>query len=167
MFSVGELIIYSRQGICCIDDICKKTYDGVTKVYYVLHPIENCKLTISIPVDNYKVTMLDIIDKNEAKQIIESFRFQGVSWIEICSQRNSIYLEVLKKGNRKEISKMVNTLMRKKYRADINGKKLYKQDHELLDFAQNILFKELAISLDTTFEAIYEKITNIIVESEK
>ncbi|MGO5067087.1 MULTISPECIES: CarD family transcriptional regulator [unclassified Clostridium] len=67
MFSIGDLIIYSGQGICFIDDISKKTYGDFTKEYYVLHPIENYKLTISIPVDNDKVTMLEIIDRNEAK----------------------------------------------------------------------------------------------------
>lgn len=51
MFDIGDLIIYSGQGICHIDDICAKTYLDVTEAYYVLHPIENCKLTISIPVD--------------------------------------------------------------------------------------------------------------------
>ncbi|NFV13942.1 CarD family transcriptional regulator [Clostridium sp. FAM 1755] len=111
MFSIGDLIIYSGQGICCIADICKKTYGDFTKEEYVLHPIENCKLTIGIPVDNDKVTMLEIIDRNEAKQIIESFKFKEVNWIDICSRRNSIYLEVLQKGNRKEISKIVNTLI--------------------------------------------------------
>jgi len=165
MFNVGDLIIYSAQGICRIDDICAKTYWGITKDYYVLHPIENCKLTISIPVDN-KVIMLGLIDKNEAEEIIESFKLPGINWIELCSERAQVYLEIVRKGNRKEISKIVNTLIRKKHRADISGKKFYQQDSKLLVFIQNILFKELAMSLNTTFEAIHERITSLIAVSE-
>ena len=102
MFSIGDLIIYSGQGICCIDDICAKTYCDVTRDYYVLHPIENCKLTISIPVDNDKVKMLRLIDRNEAEEIIESFKLPGINWIEICSQRAKIYFKIVMKGENNE-----------------------------------------------------------------
>ena len=60
MFDIGDLIIYSAQGICHIDDICKKTYAGVTRNYYILHPVHNSKLKISTPVDNNKLTMLKL-----------------------------------------------------------------------------------------------------------
>ncbi|MDW8799967.1 CarD family transcriptional regulator [Clostridium sp. A1-XYC3] len=166
MFNIGDLVIYSGQGICCIDDICEKTYWDVTKDYYVLHPIENSKLTINIPVDNDKVVMLGLIDRNEAEEIINSFRLPGISWIEIYNQRTQKYLEIVKKGDRKEISKIINTLMREKYRAELRGAKFYKQDDALLEFTQNTLFKELAMSLNTTYEAIYEKVSSLIAISE-
>ncbi len=166
MFNIGDVIIYSGQGICCIDDICEKTYGDVTKDYYILHPIENCKLTINIPVGNDKVIMLGLIDRNEAEEIIESFKLPGISWIDICSQRAQSYHGIVRKGNRKEISSIVNTLMRKKYKADISGKKFYEQDNKLLVFVQDILFKELAMALNTTVDAIYKRITSLIVVSD-
>lgn len=111
MFNVGDLIIYSAQGICRIDDICERTYSGVTKNYYILHPLDNKKLMISTPVDNDKVTMLKLIDKNEAEEILESFRLPGIGWIEVRSERNQIYSEIVKQGNRMEISRIANALM--------------------------------------------------------
>jgi CarD family transcriptional regulator len=59
--------------------------------------------------------------------------------------------------------------MRKRHKAEANGKKLYEQDSKLLNLIQNILFAELAMSLNTTFEAINEKIVTFIsvaIESE-
>lgn len=109
MFNIGQLIIYSGQGICHIDNICEKTYLGVSKSYYVLHPIENCKLTISTPVDNDKVIMLELIDRDEAEKIIESFKLPGMDWVEIVSERAKVYQEIIKRGNRREISKVLNT----------------------------------------------------------
>jgi CarD family transcriptional regulator len=91
MFNIGDLIIYSVHGICCIDDICEKTFMGVTRDYYILHPIQDSKLTISTPVENNKVIMLEIIDRNEAEEIIESFKLTGISWIEISSNRAETY----------------------------------------------------------------------------
>lgn len=166
MFNVGDLIIYSAQGICHIDDICEKTYEGVTRNYYILHPLNNCKLKISIPVDNDKVTMLELIDKNKAEEILESFKLPGISWIELNSQRNQIYSEIVKQVNRMEISKIVNTLLRKKHKADVDGKKFGVRDNKLLTLVQNILFTELAMSLNTTYEVISEKIHSLINEYE-
>lgn len=166
MFNVGDLVIYSVHGICHIDYICEKTYLDVTRNYYVLHPLQDSKLTISTPVDNDKVTMLELIHRDEAEEILESFKQPGISWIELGNQRTQIYYEIVRTGNRKEICKIVNTLMRKKHESEINGKKLNEPDNKLLAFVQNILFTELARSLNTTFEAIHEKTTRLISENE-
>jgi CarD family transcriptional regulator len=166
MFSIGDLIIYSAHGICRIDDICEKTYMGDTKYYYDLHPIENCKLKISTPVDNEKVTMMDLIDRKEAEEILESFKLPGVKWIELGNERVQKYSDMVKHGERKEISMILNTLMRIKYKAEIRQKKFHEKDSRLLSRIQTILFMELAMSLNTTFDEINQRITNYIKEYE-
>ncbi len=162
MFNIGDLIIYSGHGICQIDEICDKSILGVTKKYYVLHPVQDTNLTISTPVDNNSVLMLAMIDKNEAEEILESFRHPGIEWIEKSSQRPHIYYDIVNAGNRKEISKIVNTLMRKKHEIEMSGKKFHEYDRKLLTFISNILFAELAISLDTTFEKVFDRVTTLI-----
>ena len=162
MFNIGDLIIYSGHGICQIDEICDKSIIGVTKKYYVLHPVQDPKLTISTPVDNDTVVMLALINKNEAEEILESFMRPGIEWIEKSSQRPHIYYEIVNAGNRKEISKIVNTLMRKKHEIEMSGKKFHEYDRKFLTFVSDILFAELAISLDTTFEEIFDRGTNLI-----
>ena len=162
MFNVGDLIIYSAHGICHIDEICEKTYSGVTKMYYVLHPIEDKKLTINTPIDTDKVVMQEIIHKDEAEEILESFKGLGIRWEENNTQRPKVYFDIAKKGNRKEISDIINTLMRKKQEAEKDGKKLPHQDGKLLTFLQNTLFNELAIALNTSFEEIVLRVNKVI-----
>ena len=162
MFNVGDLIIYSAHGICHIDEICEKTYSGVTKTYYVLHPIEDTKLTINTPIDTDKVVMLELIHKDEAEEILESFKGLGIRWEENNTQRPKIYFDIAKNGNRKEISDIINTLMRKKQEAEKDGKKLTHQDGKLLTFLQNTLFNELAIALNTSFEEIVLRVNRVI-----
>jgi CarD family transcriptional regulator len=58
MFDIGDVIIYSEHGLCQIDDICEKTFAGVTRTYYILHPLAQENLQISTPIDNNKVVML-------------------------------------------------------------------------------------------------------------
>lgn len=162
MFNTGDLMVYSAHGICQIDEICERTFLNDTKQYYVLHPVEQPKLSISIPVDNDKVNMLEIIHKDEAKEIIESFKEPGAKWIEKSNLRSQTYATIVNTGNRKNISKVINTLMRKKMETINNGKKFHEQDNRQLTFYQKVLFTELALSLNTTFDAIYNKVVRLI-----
>ena len=53
-------------------------------------------------------------------------------------------------------------LMRKKHEIEMSGKKFHEYDRKFLTFVSDILFAELAISLDTTFEEIFDRVTNLI-----
>lgn len=167
MYSIGDLVIYSSYGICHIDDICEKTFLDVTKSYYIMHPLENGKLTISAPVDSNKVTMSSLMDKPEAEEILESFRQEGADWIEIKSQRAAIYSDLVKTGDRRQISKILNTLMRKKREAESAGRTFSEKDNRLLLLIQGTMFAELAMALNTTTEDIGEKVCSIIAGAEQ
>ena len=162
MFKVGELIIYSSHGICQIDDICEKTYFDITKKYYVLHPLDNLKLSISTPVDNKAVAMLELLEKDEAKVILNSFHLSGIEWIENNKERTKTYSDIINSGDRINLSKVVNTLLHKKFEAELDKKKLLDQDLKLLISVQNILYRELAHALNTSFESIMEEVSNSI-----
>ncbi|MCF0148136.1 MAG: CarD family transcriptional regulator [Clostridium sp.] len=158
MFKKGDLVIYSSHGICKIDDICEKKISNVTKSYYSLHPMDDRKLSISIPVDNDKVNIQELLTKEESENIIDSFKFEGYEWIDMSNERNTKYNEILKQGNRTEIAKIANTLMKKKIEIEDNNKKFYEKDKKILQSIQNALFAELAFILNTTSEDIEEQI---------
>ncbi|UJL47379.1 CarD family transcriptional regulator [Virgibacillus sp. NKC19-16] len=162
MFNVGDLVIYSVHGLCEIDDISEKSYGKVTRNYYVMHPLENPKLTISNPVDSDQVVMLAVMGKKEAAEIIQSFQKPGISWIEDARERAKKYNSLVNTGDRKEISKVVNTLMKVNIEASRNNQRINTQDRDLLTNTQNVMFKELALSLDTSFEDISEKVNSMI-----
>lgn len=162
MFKKGDLIVYSVHGICKVDDICEKTISHVKKSYYILHPINEKNLSISSPVDNDKVTMLELLTREEAEEILESFKGPGIEWIEIDRERGEVYSEIVKKGNRKEIVKIANTLMRTKKKLEEIGKKFHEKDKKLLIDIQTILFSELAFSLETTSEEIAKKVNSYL-----
>lgn len=162
MFKKGDLVLYSAHGICKIDDICEKTIANNTRSYYLLYPMEDRQLKISIPVDSDKVIIQALLTKEESESIIESFKDEGYEWIYIDNERNTKYSEILKKGNRSEIAKIGNTLIRKKNELEGNGKKFHEKDKKILISIQNILFSELAFILNTTTEEIEEKINSYI-----
>lgn len=163
MFKKGDLILYSVHGICKVDDICEKTISHIKKQYYILHPINETNLSISTPVDNDKVAMLELLTKEEAQETLELFKNPGINWIEIDRERSEVYNEIIKQWNRREIVKIANTLMRTKIDLENNGKKFHEKDKKMLLDIQSILFSELAFSLDTTSEEI-AKIVNRYVK---
>jgi len=165
MFSIGSLIIYSSHGICHIDDISEKTVLGYKNTYYMLHPIDNPDLNISVPVDNESITMLSLSNKDECEIILNSFKYPGISWVEPWNYRYGVYRSKLKDGNRIEIAKLLNTLLRKSIQDEINEKKFGERDKKLLDSIKKVLFNELALSLNTTFESINEMVLGLIKEN--
>lgn len=162
MFTIGDHIIYSDHGLCRIDDIRDETVSGVTKKYYTLHPLENTLVTIRTAVDNDKVVMLKLLQKEEALEIIESFKHAGTEWDSQPSSRLQQYSQLINSGDRMQIAKVVNTLMRKKFETQLEKKTLYERDYRLLNNTQIILFKELAHALDTSFEEINKRINDLI-----
>jgi CarD family transcriptional regulator len=162
MFDIGDVIIYSEHGLCQIDDICEKTFAGVTRTYYILHPLAQENLQISTPIDNNKVVMLKTMEREEAEQLLESFKQPGIAWIEEHKKRYHQYLELIQTGDRKVIADIAITLMQKNLELKENNKRLYDQDRKLLQTIQNILFNEMAMSLNTSFEEIEERVNNLI-----
>lgn len=162
MFNIGDLLIYSTHGICKVNDIEEKTIAGVTRNYYVLQPVENDhNLTISAPVDNKKM-LHELVDKEEAFAILESFKEPGVEWKDNANVRFNSYNKLVNSGERQDIADVVNTLMRKENEYAAIERQLYQRDEKLLIDTQNILFRELAISLDTTFEKINQTVEEAI-----
>lgn len=151
MYNKGDLVIYSAHGICEIVDITEITVAGKERQYYVLQPIENKeRLTINAPVDQSQDAMQQLIDKEEAFEIIESFKKQGIEWEEKPNVRYNAYNKIVQNGERKEIAEVINTLLRKKIELEAEDKKLHQKDDRLLQHVQNILWKELSLALDTS-----------------
>ncbi|PWU70351.1 CarD family transcriptional regulator [Gracilibacillus dipsosauri] len=162
MFNVGDMIIYSTHGLCKIDDICEKKFRDKERTYYVMHPVKDPNLTISAPVEDNQTNMWTVMNKEEAKEILHSFQFPGVEWIDNARERNKKYTSYVHTGNRQKISNILNTLMKREIKAKENGHKVSDLDHKLLESVQNIMFSELAVSLDTTYEEIASKVNNMI-----
>ena len=162
MFKVGDTIIYSSHGLCHINAISEKTFSGVTKSYYILHPLNNPKLEICAPISNKSNSMLELMTKEESEAIIDSFTQPGLEWIEKSNHRSQTYSDRVKKGDRREISRVIKTLMMKKMQIERNDKKFPEVDRKLLSSMQDILFAELALSLNTTSEKIHQRVNEIL-----
>lgn len=156
MYNVGDVVIYSSHGLCSVEDICEQTFSDITKTYYVLQPLNDSKLTIRTPIDNAKKQLRDVIQKEEAIQILQSFTSPGVEWIEQNTHRMRFHVEIIKTGDRQKQANLLNTLLRKKIEYEANEKKFPNQEEKLLHSLQEIIFSEFSIALDKPSEEIYD-----------
>ena len=77
-------------------------------------------------------------------------------------KRKLQYNNIVKTGDRREIAKIANSLMRKNLEYSLDKKRMYDQDRRLLSTIQDLLFKELANSLDRSFEDIFAQVDELI-----
>jgi len=168
MFQIGDLVIYSGHGICRIHDIEDQTISGETRKYYVLYPLEDSyQLSIRVPVDNQKVQIYALMTKKEAIEVLEAFKESGAEWIEKNHLRNLIYNEMVSSGNRKDMVKVIKSLMLKKIELEENNAKLAAQDRKLLEQTANVLFKELAIALEMDYDEVVENVLHRVRENQQ
>jgi len=165
MFEPGHLVIYSVHGICRIDGISDKEILGTSRQYYELHPISDVNLKISTPVDSDSLLMIELIGREEAEEIIQSFKLPGIRWIEKNTERNQTYSKIINSGNREEIAKIINTLMRQKQKVEENNKKLSHQDQTMLTSSQKVLFGEIAISLEIAYDTVLDEVNDMMMQS--
>lgn len=157
MFQVGDLIIYGAHGLCRIDDKCEMTYDGSTKDYYVLHPVDDAKLKISVPVDS-NVSMSKVMDKERAENILQSFHKPAMPWIAKNTERQHFFNKQVNSGNREDIANVLNVLLRRKCELEEEGKKLGTMENNLLSSIQKTMFAELAVALNRSYEEIEQHV---------
>lgn len=163
MFKIGDHVVYSVHGICKVTDICEKTVLGETNQYYILKPTEDKhNLTISAPVDSKKVPIQEIMAKEDALELIDSFKETGVKWLTRPNQRKNSFAKIIKSGDRNEIAKLVNTLMRKRIELVEENKKLNQQDSKLLKKTKTIFLEELSLATDLSVNKINNRIKKLI-----
>lgn len=163
MFNIGDLVIYSTHGVCKIDNISEKTIAGAAKAYYELHPVDDeHQLTISAPANDDRVTILALMEADEANDVLAAFENPAM---EKVNSRSDAYAKLIDTGTRKELANVVNTLLRKQMDLAQNNKKLNGSERDLLDIARGGLFQELSISLDTSYKQI-DKAVNETIQKE-
>ena len=74
MFKVNDYVIYNSMGVYKIIDIRKeKDINDEETEYYIMQPVYGNNLTIKTPVDNTKIFMREILDKDDAMSLLSLY----------------------------------------------------------------------------------------------
>ena len=149
MFKKGELIICGGHGVCRVIDITAHPGDRLDKKrkYYLLEPVFEKTSTIYTPVDNEKVIMRRIMNKEEAQKLIEHIKEIDVMWVQEEKRREQTYKDAIRTYDSRSLVQIIKTLYQRK-RIRINeGKKVLSSDEQYLRKAEELLYSEMSLAL--------------------
>lgn len=154
MFSINDTVMYGHTGVCKIVDICTKKFNGEDQKYYVLSPEFENKTTIYCPYDCDSNRMRELLSTEEVNQLIQSVAEEKTIWIENDQARKEKQLNIIRKGDHKELIQMIKTLYCKRKEKVSAGKKLHSIDEKAMEDAENLLYQEFALVLDVKPEDV-------------
>ena len=157
-FDIGDNIIYGGNGLCKISEIKDMSFfNEAPKKYYVLEPmfVKNAS-TMYVPLDNDIMVgkMQNVITVDEAMDLIKSLNSCDTTWIEDRNVRKDTFNSIIAKGSRKDIMKVIKTILSHKDEISKEGKRLNMQDDKALTEAMNRINCELAFVLDMDIEEV-------------
>lgn len=141
MFAIGEKIVYPLHGAGTIEAVEEKEILGNKKKYYVMR-VYSGNMTLLIPVDNCEeIGVRNIIDKSEAKKVIEYFKTEPLYDEDNWNRRQRENMQKIKSG---DIYKVLDVLKDLLYREKLKG--LSTSERKALCNAKQIVVSELIMS---------------------
>lgn len=149
MFQKGDLVSYGMDGIYRIEKIARMCFYGASEDYFVLRSNGNPDSTIFVPVnnENLKKKMRRILSPDEIYALIHAMPEQKSIWIEDENERKEKYREILARGDRSELVRVIKTLYLHRQKQNESGKKLHLSDEHFFKEAERILYEEFALVL--------------------
>ncbi len=166
MFEVGDYVVYDSYGVYQVNKVGSLDMSGVPKdkIYYTLVSPYVKDAIIYSAVDNSKVIMRAIMDKEEAMDLIAAMKDVELFDIKEDKKRNEIFNEALKTCDCKELVKIIKTLYIRQEQKLAEGKKSTAGDDKYLKIAEERLYGELAISLNMDRKDVKEFVEKKVAE---
>lgn len=166
MFAIGEYIIYGANGVCEVLDI-KEQQDELThntRLYYVLSPVYRRNSLIYTPVDNARVIMRPIIKRSEAEALID--RILNIPTIEVQDEksRKQFYTDIIRTYDPENLIRILKTIQVRKQLRMSMGKKMLSSDDNFMQKAEELLYGEMAWSLEISRDEVEEYIIKRVSE---
>ncbi|GHV39216.1 hypothetical protein FACS1894187_18930 [Synergistales bacterium] len=168
-YKANDVILYATHGVCEIVEVAEKDLRGTPIEYYVLKPLYYDKCTIYVPVANEELVakMRRLLSVSNIYALIEAMPDEGAVWTEDENERTEKYKEILERGDRTELVKLVKSLWHHQQSQRSKGKRLSCTDDRFMKDAEKMLYEEFAHVLDIKREQVLPFIIERIRVREK
>lgn len=163
MFNVGEYAVYKRD-VCKIKDIKKNHI--LDKDYYILAPIDDESLVIEIPADNKNGFLKKVITKEEVMELIKLI--PSIELIVPFNERmiENEYKQMINSGDHKDLIRIIKTAYLRNNNRINNGKKIGEKDNNYFKLAEKILYNEISVALQMTYDEAKQFVVDKVAELE-
>ena len=153
MFNKGDKVFYGQTGVCVVEDVSEKVLTkNIKKLYYTLRPIYQHNNIIYAPALSDKVFIRKIISKSQAQSLIKSV--PELMNKELDGQTEEDYKAALESHSSEKLLELAVRIYAKKQAAKQIKKKPGFVDEKYLKRAEELLFGELAASLEIPIEEV-------------
>ena len=146
-----KYIVYERD-VCLIEEVKGKYIKGVD--YYILRPLNDKTLKISVPV-NSKL-LRNLISLEDANKLIDNMK--SIEVIEDNKQIENEYKRLLDTGELSDLVKIIKTTYLRNKERIINKKKISEKDDNYFNKAEDYLYTEWGVVFNMSKENIKEYI---------
>ena len=166
MFSVGEKVMYSVNGVCEIIEITEKIFGKTKMKYYVLKPLYNSNSTLFVPVDNKNLTskMKRLWTKNELDNVLVEISLKEIKWNNNDVERRDEFRKIISYGDMTEILTMLKVIWLQRERQVSKGRKLHVTDEIYLRDAEKMIKDEIATVIGVEQEEVLPYIKDKILQ---
>ena len=164
MYQVNDSVVYGTHGVCevvAVGRLSMSVADRKLK-YYTLRPVYQKDSMIYVPVDHVKLPMRLVLNKEEAKKLVEEIPSLETIWITNEKEREDQYKEAVRSGDCRELVRIIKTIyLHKKERIE-SGKKVAAVDERYFYQAEELLYEELAYALEMDVSQVGDYISDKI-----
>lgn len=155
MYNTGDYLVY-RKDVCQIKEIISKD----TGKYYLLVPVSDPSLKIQVSVDSDCIR--ELINKDEINKFIGTI--PNIDVIDCDDKVIEYEYKQLLNGSREDLIKLIKTTyLRNKNRLD-NKKKKNLRDSEYMEKAERLLYTEIGLVLNLSYDETKDYIINKVEE---
>lgn len=152
MLEKDQLVMHENAGVCRL--LGTETLDRKRGPYYVLCPIYDNGSTLYVPVDYGDTHLRPLMNRQEAMDLIYQLPQVEVLHFHSSHEQKQCASEILSSGDRLRLAQLTKTIYRNELRRRQSSKTTYSADHNLLRHLEDLLFGELAISLDISRDKV-------------
>lgn len=150
MFDIGQYVVCGNKGVCIVEDITTLDISGIDKgkKYYILKPKYVAASTVYVPVDSAKVSMREIVSREEAQNLIDLI--PEIEVLEIKNEKlaEQDYKNCMRSNNCEDLVRLIKTIYARKKKRQEAGRKETAVDGKYFKIAEENLYGELAVALD-------------------
>ena len=164
MFEKNQLIMCGGHGVCRVVNVTGNPFDRFDKVrkFYVLEPVFEKASTVYMPVDNEKVVMRRIMNRNEAEELIDNMTEIETVRIKEEKGREQMYKDAISTYDCQSLVQIIKTLYMRRQNRIKEGKKALSSDEQYLRKAEALLYSEMAVALDIPKEEVQGYISDAV-----
>ncbi len=156
MFSIGQKIVYGSEGVFEVVEYARSPIDkNDTRQFYVLRPLHgpSCNV-IYTPVDNDKVRMRPVMDKEAALVLIKRMPDIPMLTVECEKNRREVYRATLAQADTDEYVSIIKTVWERKAEFAKQKKRISESDNDYEKKAKFCLYGELSVALEIEVEEV-------------